>query len=186
MNDEQTSSPAGTVRQPTPLRPSLAARGASWRSRGLAIALSVATLGAGAAVANAATVSSKDGPLTASFTATTHDPSCRQKWPVMIKATYQGKPAHATAYYQFLLNGTVVNTQYPFSDTKKNPDTKAHPNGVPYHFVGSYTDNTFGPFGALAAGQTLTIRAVIHEGRYTADPSFTANIIKVSGCPVVR
>ena len=126
----------------------------------MALAVGLTALVAGTAVAAASTVTATDGPLKASFTAKTHDPNCKQKWPITIKATFRGKPAHATAYYEFLLNGSVVSTQYPFSGSKKNPTTKEHPHGTVWHFVGSYTDNTFGPFGALASSvPTLTMTA---------------------------
>lgn len=163
----------------------VARRSARWRGRAVALTVGLTALLAGAAVAAASTVTAADGPLKATFTAKTHDPNCKQKWPITITATYHGKPAHATAYYQFLLNGSVESTQYPFSGTKENPETKKHPNGTIWHFVGSYTDNGFGPFGALATSiPTLTIRAVIQEGKYTAEPSFPVHVVKVSGCPV--
>ncbi len=124
----------------------------------------------------------RDGPLTATFSGPTHHPNCKQKWPVTVTAKFHGKPAHATAYYQFLLNGTtpIGHRQYPFSSTKKNPHDHL------WHFRGRFYDNTFGPFGALAVGQRLTVRAVIHDGRYTAYPSYAVKVVKVKGCRAIR
>jgi hypothetical protein len=136
-------------------------------------ALSLAAVG----VASASTSSYSDGPLTATFTAGTHYPNCKQKWPVTVSVRYHGKPAHATAFYQFLLDGQVVGTQYPFSATPRNRYDRI------WHFYGSFTDDTFGPFGALAVGHPLTVRAVVRVSRYTAYPSYRVHVVTASGCP---
>ena len=183
MSNERTISHATTASARAAARVLVARRSARWSGRAAALAAGLTTLLAGAAAAS--TVTATNGPLKATFTAKTHDPNCKQKWPITITATYQGKPAHATAYYQFLLDGSVESTQYPFSGTRRNPGTKAHPNGTVWHFVGGFTDSGFGPFGALATSvPSLTVRAVIQEGQYTAEPSFTVHVVKVSGCPV--
>ncbi|MGA2009442.1 MAG: hypothetical protein ABSH51_02745 [Solirubrobacteraceae bacterium] len=130
-----------------------------------------------AGVASASTSSYSDGPLTATFTAGTHHPNCKQGWPVTVTARYQGKPAHATAFYQFLSGGQLVDTQYPFSGTSRNPHKHL------WAFYGSFTDNTFGPFGALAIGHPLTVRAVVQVSRYTAYPSYSIDVVNASGCP---
>lgn len=129
-----------------------------------------------AAAAAASASTSRNGPLTATFTAPTHHPTCKQKWPVTVTAHYNGKPAHATAYYQFFSGGDKVGTQYPFGGTSKNPHYHI------WHFYGSFTDTTFGPFGALAAGHPLTVRAVVQDGRYTAYPSYSVDVVLVHGC----
>jgi hypothetical protein len=128
-------------------------------------------------VASALTSSYTDGPLTATLTAGTHHPNCKQKWPITVTARYHGKAAHATAFYQFLSGGQLVNTQYPFSGTSRNP------HGHLWGFYGSFTDNTFGPFGALAVGHPLTVRAVVQVSRYTAYPSYSIDVVNVRGCP---
>lgn len=130
-----------------------------------------------AGVASASTSSYSDGPLTATFTAGTHHPNCKQGWPVTVTARYHGNAAHATAFYQFLSGGQLVDTQYPFSATPRNPHNHL------WAFFGSFTDNTFGPFGALAVGHPLTVRAVVQVSRYTAYPSYSVDVVSASGCP---
>lgn len=132
---------------------------------------------AAASGASAMTSSNRDGPLTATFSATGHHPNCKQHWPVTVTARYNGRPVHAVAKYQFLLGGQLVNTQYPFGGMPKNRGYHL------YHFYGSFYDNTFGPFGALAEGHTLTVRAVVSVGRYTAYPGTWVRVVRVSGCP---
>lgn len=133
-----------------------------------------------ASAASASTSSYRDGPLTATFTAGTHRPTCKQFWPVTVAARYHGKPAHATAFYQFLDGGQVVGKIYPFSHTSRNPHNRI------YHFYNRFTDKKFGPFGALAVGTTLRVRAVVRVGRYTAYPSYWVKVVRVRGCPLVR
>lgn len=130
--------------------------------------------------ASAATTSSKDGPLTATFSAGTNHPNCKQKWPITVTARFRGKPAHAKAFYQFLSGHTVVSTQYPFAHTRRNPHKRI------WYFYNRFTDNTFGPFGALAVGQAITVRAVVKAGPYTAYPSYSVKVVKTNGCPLVR
>jgi hypothetical protein len=141
-----------------------------------ALAVTAAALVA-VGVASASTSSYSDGPLTATFAAGTHYPNCKQKWPVTVAARYNGKPAHGTAYYQFLSGGQVVGTQYPYSGTSRNPRNRI------WTFYGSFTDNTFGPFGALAVGHPLTVRAVVRVSRFTAYPSYFVQVVKTRGCP---
>ena len=135
---------------------------------------------AAAGAAYAGTGTYRDGPLTATFTAGTHSPNCKQKWPVTVTARFRGRPAHATAFYQFLGPGGVVVRQYPFANTRRNPHIRI------WRFYGRFTDNTFGPFGALAVGYPLTVRAVVSVGRYTAYPSYSVRVVKASGCKAIR
>jgi len=144
-------------------------------SKAIPLALMAALAVAG--VARASTSSYRDGPLTATFTASTHSPNCKQRWPVTVTARYNGKPTHATAYYQFISGGQLVGTQYPFGATSKNPHNRI------WHFYGSFYDYTFGPFGALAVGHPLTVRAVVQVGRYTAYPSYSVDVVSARGCP---
>jgi hypothetical protein len=130
-----------------------------------------------AGAANAFTSRYSDGPLTATFSASTHHPSCKQMWPVTVTARAHGQRVHAVAIYQFLNGGQLVNTQYPFGGRSRNPHYK------PYHFFGGFYDNTFGPFGALAVGHTLNVRAVVRWGKYTAYPGTWVQVRKVRGCP---
>jgi hypothetical protein len=128
-------------------------------------------------VAGASTSSYRDGPLTATFSAGTHYPNCRQMWPVTVTARYNGKPAHASAFYQFLSGGQLVSTQQVYNGTARNPHNRL------WYFYGSFYDNTFGPFGALAVGHPLTVRAVVKVGRYTAYPSYYVDVVNARGCP---
>jgi hypothetical protein len=149
------------------------------RSRNLLVILlttAAATLIA-AGAANALTASYRAGALTATFTASTHYPNCKQLWPVTVTARYNGKPAHATAYYQFLVGGQLVGTQYPFSGTSKNPHAHI------WRFYSSFYDNTFGPFGALAEGHRLTVRAVVQVAGIRAYPGTWVRVQKANGCP---
>jgi hypothetical protein len=159
---------AGSARQSTPPAPHLRAA--------IGAAVIVAML-ATAAVAAASTVTYRAGPLTATMKAGTHNPTCKQKWPVTVTAKFKGKRTHATAVYQFLLASQVVSTQYPFGLTPRNPQNTI------FHFYGSFTDNTFGPFGALSVGQHLTVRVVVKVSHYTAYPSYPVTVVQASGCP---
>lgn len=134
----------------------------------------VALVAAGAA--SASTSSYSDGPLTATFSYSGHHPNCKQKWPVTVTARYHGRPAHASAIYQFLVDG-YVETQYPFGGTPKNRHYHV------YDFYGSFYDYTFGPFGALAEGHTIDVRAVVKDGRYAAYPGTWVQVVKTRGCP---
>jgi hypothetical protein len=145
-----------------------------------AILLTVAAALVLGATASAATSTYKDGALTATFTAGTHHPNCKQKWPITVTASLNGKPAHASAFYQFMYGGQVVARRYPFAATPRNRQNRI------WHFFRRFTDNTFGPFGALAVGQHLTIRAVVQAGRYTAYPSYWVTVVRTRGCPAVR
>jgi hypothetical protein len=145
----------------------------------LALLATAATLAAVAA-ASASTTTYRSGPLTATFTAGTHHPTCKQIWPITVTARYNGKPVRATAFYQFLLNGTVVGHQNPFSATPRNPHNHI------WHFYGSFTDNGFGPFGALSVGEPLTVRAVVRVSHYIAYPGYRVTVVKVGSCPIVH
>ena len=130
-----------------------------------------------ASSASALTNSYSDGPLTATFAVGTHYPTCKQNWPVSVTARYHGRPAHARAIYQFLVGGQLVATQYPLGGTSKNPHYHV------YYFYGSFYDSKFGPFGALAEGHMIDVRAVVSVGRYTAYPGTWVRVVKARGCP---
>jgi hypothetical protein len=118
-----------------------------------------------------------NGPVTAWFSAKTTHPNCKQLWPVTVTVHYRGRPTHATAYYQFLNNGQVVGRVQVFGGTRKNPHNRL------YHFYDSFYDNTFGPFGALAVGHRLDVRAVVQVGRYTVYPGLYVTVVNARGCP---
>jgi hypothetical protein len=118
----------------------------------------------------------RSGPLTATLYAGTHSPNCKQLWPVKVVATYNGRPARATAYYEFEYNNKVVEKINVFSATRRNPHNRL------WHFTGWFYDNTFGPFGALAEGHTIYVVAVVQDGRYTARPYWRVDVVKTKGC----
>jgi hypothetical protein len=120
------------------------------------------------------------GPLVATFSGPTHHPNCKQKWPVTVTAKLHGHRAHATAYYQFINDGSVLPYKFnPFSSTRKNPHNRL------WHFYGRFYDWSFGPFGALAVGKNLKVRAVVKAGRYTAYPSYWVKVRHVRGCRAI-
>jgi hypothetical protein len=134
----------------------------------------------GASPAGAETVRATSGPLTATFTAGTHRPTCKQLWPVRVTARLNGKPARAVAQYQFMSGGYQVSIQNPFSATPKNRRNR------PWHFRGSFYDDGFGPFGSLAVGQHLVVRAIVKAAGYTAYTAYDVTVRKVRGCKVIR
>ena len=127
------------------------------RGRGLitaaiaAAALSLTILAAGALAA--ALVKSASGPLRATLTPTaTHTPKVNAKWPIVVTATLDGKPAHATAVYQFLFDGAVVGTGY----AKNNKH---------FSFTGHFSDSLV--FPPTSVGEPLTLSVVISSAGHT-------------------
>jgi hypothetical protein len=117
-----------------------------------ALAATVVLVGASNALASSP-VKGSSGPLSASMVmGTSHAPKDNVKWPLSVTATLHGKPAHATAIYEFLEGGAVVSTQYPHSNKH-------------FSFTGHYSDK-IGPTGSLSVGQPLTMRVVISAGGY--------------------
>ena len=112
-------------------------------------------MGLATAVAFAATlVKRTSGPLTATLAPSTHTPKINRKWPIKVTATLKGKPARASAVYQFVFGGTVVSTQYPY-------------NNKHYTFTGHFSDNLV--FPAASVGQPLTLRVVIRASGHTVN-----------------
>ena len=100
-------------------------------------------------------VKGSSGPLKATLTASTHTPKINQKVPITVRATLSGKPAHATAVYQFLLAGIqIAPTQYPF-------------NNKHFSFTGHYSDSLV--FPAASVGQPLTLRVVVKASGHTVN-----------------
>jgi hypothetical protein len=125
----------------------------------------IVLLGSGAAAraANHATVncnrhpagsscSATAGSLEASIVPSAHDPKVNAKWPLKVTATLRGKPARASAVYQFLFAGQVVSTQYPLY--------KKH-----FMFTGSFSDTLV--FPPDSEGEPLTLQVVIGSGSTT-------------------
>src|ERR1019366_3272939 len=76
------------------------------------IAGAVATMATSTAAA-APGIKGSSGPLVATLTPSTHTPKINTLVPITVTATLNGKPAHATAAYEFVFGGAVVSTQYP-------------------------------------------------------------------------
>lgn len=117
------------------------------------VGIALAPVGAAAA---AKLVKSSSGPLQASMTAPPAAPKINTKVPITVTATLNGKPAHGTAAYEFLVAGMVVAHASP----------AAHGN-APLPFVGQFKDKL--DFPATAAGEPLTFRVVIKAGGHTVN-----------------
>jgi len=128
----------------------------SRRGIGSALAAGALVLGlAGAtAVAGAPLVNGTSGPLRATLKPSTHTPKVNAKWPITVTATLGGKPAHASASYEFLFGPVVVSTQYPHNNKR-------------YSFTGQFSDTLV--FPAASVGQPLTLRVVIKAQGHTVN-----------------
>ena len=71
-----------------------------------------------------------------------------------MTATVSAKPAHATAAYEFVFGGIVVQTEYPR-------------NNKHFSFTGRFSDNLV--FPAASVGQPLTLRVVIKASGHTVN-----------------
>jgi hypothetical protein len=100
------------------------------------------------------TVKRSSGPLVATLKPSTHTPKIDTKWPITVTATLSGRPAHATAAYEFVFGGTVVSTQYP--------SNKKH-----FSFTGHFSDTLV--FPASSVGEPLTLRVVIKASGHTVN-----------------
>jgi hypothetical protein len=128
------------------------------RRRGLAalaVAPTLAAVGLATTGAFAATVvKGSSGPLTATLVPSTHTPKINKNWPITVTATLSGKPAHASAVYQFLFAGVVVATMYPYNNKR-------------YTFTGHFSDNLV--FPPPSVGEPLTVRVVIKASAHTVN-----------------
>jgi hypothetical protein len=94
------------------------------------------------------------GPLKASMVPSTHTPQVNANWPLSVTATLSGKPAHASAAYEFLFGGAVVSTQYPRSNKH-------------FTFAGHFSDLLV--FPPPSKGEPLTLRVVIADEGHTVN-----------------
>jgi hypothetical protein len=138
-------------------RASFPLAGAAVAAAALALASSAAPAKTVSCTSKAAlagqTCSASSGPLVASMVPSTHNPKINAKWPLEVSATLHGKPARASAEYQFLLGFTVVSTQYPRSNKH-------------FMFVGHFSDNLV--FPPDSKGEPLTLQVVIVDAGHTA------------------
>jgi hypothetical protein len=102
----------------------------------------------------ASIIKASSGPLSATLTPSTHTPKINTLVPIKVTATLNGKPAHATAFYQFLFGGSVVGTGYAHSNKH-------------YTFTGHFSDTL--NFPASSLGFTLTLRVVIKAAGHTVN-----------------
>ena len=118
------------------------------RARG---ALTAAVLAAAVApVASAATP-----PFVATLKTPHTQPRANRLWDITVTAkSHHGKPLKATAYYQFLFQGQVVSTQYPYPGTQGKGIRHS-----PWPFTGHFTDQLL--FPARSVGVSLTLRVVV-------------------------
>jgi hypothetical protein len=119
------------------------------------LAAGAVAIGATSIAAAAAVIKGSSGPLAATLTPSTHTPKINTLMPISVTATLNGKPAHATAAYQFLYGGAVVApTQYPY-------------NNKHFSFTGHFSDKL--NFPASSLGFTLTLRVVIKAAGHTVN-----------------
>jgi hypothetical protein len=114
----------------------------------------VATAGTSTAAAAAKVIKGSSGPLVATLTPSTHTPKINTLVPIAVTARLSGKPAHATAAYEFVFGGAVVSTQYPY-------------NNKHFSFTGHFSDKL--NFPASSLGFTLTLRVVIKAAGHTVN-----------------
>ena len=116
--------------------------------------LAAVAVAAAAAAAAAPTVKQTSGPLSATLAPSTHTPQINKNWPITVTATLAGKPAHATAAYEFVFGGFVVQTEYPRSNKH-------------FSFTGRFSDNLV--FPKASVGQPLTLRVVVKASGHTVN-----------------
>jgi hypothetical protein len=115
----------------------------------------------------------------ATISAPTHHPKANRLWPVTVTArTRSGRPLHATATYQFVFQGQVVQTRYPSPNA--NPSSACSKAGTcrhsPWPFYGRMRDGTFA-WPARAAGIPLTLRVVVTvKGRGTVRLDYAVRV----------
>jgi hypothetical protein len=98
--------------------------------------------------------------------APTHSPKAGKRWPIKVTATTRsGKGVRASAYYQFVYNGSVVRKTYPTPSAR--PGRCPGHRGCrtsPYPFRGSFRDPSI-VWPKRAVGFPLTFRVVVDAGR---------------------
>ena len=118
--------------------------------------------GAGSASATASStaheVSASAAGVTATMRAGTHTPAVEAPWPVHFTVVLDGRPAHASVSYEYLLGEQVV----------------AHRSH--YTFKGSFSDIFKWP--ADAVGYPLTFRAVIVAGKTKIDLGYPIQVTR--------
>jgi hypothetical protein len=98
--------------------------------------------------------------FTASLQAPTHHPQAGKHWPIKVGAHQHGKAIHASAFYQFLFSGNVVQSCTPIPNKPGGKKCNDGKSAKPWHFNGSFRDVVVWPKRAI--GYPLTFRVVIH------------------------
>ncbi len=115
----------------------------------LSLGLGLAATGAGAATL----VKASSGPLSATLAPSTHTPKVNAKWPIVVTATLSGKPAHATAVYDFLYDGVGRRGTGHVKNNKH------------FSFTGHFSDSLV--FPPSSDGEPLTLSVVISAAGHT-------------------
>jgi hypothetical protein len=112
----------------------------------------------------------------AHLSAPTHRPKAGKAWPIRVTATSGGRGVRASAYYQFVYNGSVVSTQYP-SPSARPGRCPGHREcrTLPYPFRGSFRDPSI-VWPARAVGYPLTFRVVVKAGRSTKKLDYSVRV----------
>ena len=107
--------------------------------------------------------SAQAAPFAATLKAPTHHPKANRFWPITVTArSHSGRALRATATYQFVYSGQVVQTAYP--SPKADPKLACSKAGTcrhsPYPFRGRFRDPTV-VWPARSVGYPLTFRVVV-------------------------
>lgn len=149
-----------SVQPPSHHRRPGAPRGAPRRSSARRAALTAlaatAAIAASAGPASAATLRGSSKSLTATLTVGTHNPTVGRKWPLVVTATWRGRPARATVTYEYLYDGAVVAV-------------RAH-----HTFTARFSDALL--FPAQSVGYPLTFRAAVTADGVTVNLDYTIQV----------
>jgi len=135
------------------------------RVRVMAAIVAVVVVAPAVALAAAKPLTASSGPLRVTLVPPpTHSPVENKNVPISVTATLNGKPAkRATAKYEFLFGGAVVQTEYPRYDKH-------------FTFNGHFSDNLV--FPADAVGEPLTLRFVIADDGHSVGFNWTIDTVK--------
>jgi hypothetical protein len=97
-----------------------------------------------------------------SLQAPTHTPQAGKPWPIKVGAHKHkgGKRIHASAYYQFLFNGNIVQSCKPLPSKPGGQKCNDGTHAKAYRFFGIFRDVVVWP--ARSIGFPLTFRVVVH------------------------
>jgi hypothetical protein len=97
----------------------------------------------------------------AKLQAPTHRPKAGQPWRIKVSAhRSNGKRLHASAFYQFVYQGNVVQSCKPLPNKPGGRKCNNGPTAGRYRFYGSFRDVVVWP--KKSVGLPLTFRVVVH------------------------